>query len=318
MADHHIKSSASGPVAATTQGSQQSLPLAWQKRPFPRIQASANSSNPVVEAALTWRGKRFSDAHYGMNPYCASFVRWCFAHGLGKMGTLPVVLSPPYYRKLGLHFAPGEWFADSLAGDEVGALVQHQQAGDILLFRDTCRGFPPGTITHVGIAADAGQGMLDAGSESLVHLRSYTGTFPGLLVETRRPKHFMSAQASNARRTTLLISGGHAFGTYKGRPVRSLGIAVGTSGGSGAQPHWEIYVDGRPVQPVIAATLDVVFDAGQHFKLFWHDHRVSGLLNGAPVKDALALSVDLVNGTAHVLFNHKEVKPGALKFEVVS
>ncbi len=284
---------------------------------MPKFSATSNSANPVVEAAKSWRDKRFSDARYGMSPYCASFVRWSFEHGLGRMGTLPLVLSPPYYRKLGLHFAPGIWFADSLAGDEVGSLVQHQQAGDILLFRDTCSGFPPGTITHVGIATDGGQEMADAGSGSLVHVRSHAATFPGLLVETRRPKQLMTAVASNARRSTLVISGGHAFGTCKGRPVQSLGIDVGYSGGA-SKPHWDISVQGHPVQPVIAATVDVVFNGGQRFKLFCHDHRASGFLNGSQIHDALQMSADLENGMAHVHINQKEVKPSTLKFEVVS
>lgn len=144
----------------------------------------------VVEVARSWNGQDSHTAGYGAYPFCASFVRYVFRTVLGEKGEMPVVPSPPYYRKLGLSFAAGKWYADSMAGDEVGPAIppSQMQPGDLLFFRNTYPGWAEGTITHIGICLEHGGLMADAGSGGIVHVRDQAVYFPGLLVEVRRPK----------------------------------------------------------------------------------------------------------------------------------
>lgn len=197
----------------------------------------SNIAQSVLKAAAIWRGHYFSHADYGANPYCASFVRWCFKQVNGARLGLPEVRRVPYYVRKGIHVSPGPWFADSLAGEEVGPVVKVQQAGDLLFFRDTARGpWPVGSITHIGIAVDGGDHMADAGSGSLVHFRSHRATFPGLLVEIRRPLALGNAHTGTGRRTAITVARGQAFGMLHGHHVRDLSLQFAClSGGMGGQ-----------------------------------------------------------------------------------
>ncbi len=182
------------------------------------------TAQAILKAAAIWRGRGFSEAHYGKSPYCASFVRWCFKQVNGAEHGLPEAGSVPYYVRKGIHVSPGVWYADSLAGDEIGPVVTHQQPGDLLFFHDTARGpWPVGSITHVGIAADSGGLMTDAGGGSLVHFRSHHAIFPGLLAEIRRPRA-LGGPTNGTSRTAIVIARGHAFGMMHGRHVRDVTI----------------------------------------------------------------------------------------------
>ncbi|MEQ1595946.1 MAG: hypothetical protein ABL985_12710 [Casimicrobium sp.] len=195
----------------------------------------STSASAVLKAAAIWRGRRFSQAGYGASPYCASFVRWCFERATGKNLGLPEVTRVPYYVRKGIHVSPGAWFADSLAGDEVGPVVTAQQPGDLVFFHDTADGpWPRGSITHIGIATDNGDQIVDAGSGSLVHFRSHRATFPDKLVEIRRPLVLGAAHPTNVHRSAILISHGHAFGMARGKHLPNVELHLSSVVGSGA------------------------------------------------------------------------------------
>jgi hypothetical protein len=195
----------------------------------------ATTAQAVLNAAAVWRNRVFSEERYGASPYCASFVRWCFKQVNGTRLGLPEVSRVPYYVRKGIHVSPGPWFADSLAGEEVGPVVQHQQPGDLLFFHDTARGpWPVGSITHVGIALDSGDLMADAGSGSVVHFRSHRATFPGKLVEIRRPLALGTISANAGRRTAITIARGQAFGMMRGQHVRHLTVELSRQPGGDA------------------------------------------------------------------------------------
>lgn len=193
------------------------------------------TAQAVLKAAEVWKHQKFAAAGYGASPYCASFVRWCFKQVNGLELGLPLVTRVPYYVRKGIHNPPKEWCADSLAGDAVGPVVEKQQPGDLIFFHDTCFGpWPIGSITHIGIAADHGELMADAGSGSLVHFRSHRTTFPNKFVEIRRPRMFLAANADSGSRTALTINRGHAFGMVHGHHVRDLTLQIACLPGSAA------------------------------------------------------------------------------------
>ncbi len=324
----------------------------------------STSANAVLKAAASWRGRTFSRAGYGESPYCASFVRWCFERATGKKDGLPIVTTVPYYVRTGIHVGPGKWFADSMAGDEVGPVVRSQQPGDLVFFHDTADGpWPRGSITHIGIAVDNGDQIADAGSGSLVWFRSHRATFPGKFLEIRRPLVLGAAHAADVHRSAIMISHGHAFGMARGKHsnnitmhlVRSAGRgtaaagpsgqtgtmammmsgygAGGGGGGHGKIPnvphrvepktphdsqhfHWDVSVNGQIIKPVHSVQADIVY-AGNHFKLFAHDHKGQGFMNGAPLAGAMDLKVTLQNGAAHVWIDGREVKPEHAEIEIM-
>lgn len=175
----------------------------------------------VVDKALSMREHYFPDEHYGAHPYCASFVRWVFKTSLGI--EFPVVSQPPYYKKHGISYPSGKWFADSLAGDEVGEVIpaSQMQAGDILFFRDTCGGYAPGTITHVGVCVGTGGLMADAGGDNKIHIRSHQQFFPNLLVEVRRPKALRIPVLNGVE---VSLKSGQIRATRRGTAVSNLDI----------------------------------------------------------------------------------------------
>jgi hypothetical protein len=302
----------------------------------------SNVAQAAIDAARMWKQHHFSSAHYGASPYCASFVRWCYERATGIKFGLPEARRIPYYERKRIHVQKGLWFADSLAGDEIGPLVRSQQPGDLLFFRNTASGpWPVGSITHVGIAVDHRDMIADAGSGSLVHFRSHASTFPGLLVEIRRPKVIGHGAAQSQARTAIHISRGQAFAMRRGTHVRGLTIefasvegsadaanargyhsaqtasvaAHSSQGSAGAGFHWEISVDGNRVKPVRSFQVDL--DGGGHrFKLFAHDDRASGFLDGAPLKGAIRLKLEARNGMAHVWLDGREIKTTKAEVEV--
>ncbi len=105
----------------------------------------------LVDIARSWVGKNFNP---GQKEQCMAFVRHCLteaSHPLAsKITSKPVDgLSTGYY------------MASSLAGRDLGEMVDKQanlKPGAILFFNDTYNdGWPPNTITHVGIYVGEGQ-----------------------------------------------------------------------------------------------------------------------------------------------------------------
>ena len=122
-----------------------------------------------------------------------------------------------------------------MAGDAVGPVVEKQQLGDLVFFHDTCFGpWPIGAITHIGIAADHGDMIADAGGGSVVHFRSHRATFPEKFVETRRARMFSEASACSGSRTVITINRGRAFDMMHGHHVRDLTLQIVCLPGSAA------------------------------------------------------------------------------------
>lgn len=301
----------------------------------------SNTVKAVMDAAQSWRNRPFSSAHYGVAPYCASFVRWCFEQANGIRLGLPVVSEVPYYKAKGIHNSVGEWFADSMAGNAVGPAVKSQQPGDLLFFRDTCRGnWAIGSITHVGIAIDSGERMADAGGGSFVNFRSHRATFPGQLVEIRRPRVIGGGTADDSRRTAISILRGNVSGMVRGKHVRDVAISISRiealkANRNGAYPresisqeadhdrpqrgsksHIEFFINNQQVKPVQSFSVDLVF-GGQHLKQFGHDHMAQTFLNGAVQSGDGTVKVEVKNGAAHVWVDGKEVKPESAKIELI-
>ena len=264
------------------------------------------NSKSVVDVAYSWQGRYFSEANYGASPYCASFVRYVFRQALGNSGELPIVYSPPHYQKLGLKYPAGPWFADSMAGDEVGPIVPTSQMapGDVLFFQNTYPGWAAGTITHIGICVGNDGLMADAGSGSLVHVRNQAVYFPGLLVETRRPK----CLGSTVERTKLALNNGSFEACLHNRRVWRLETQIGFDGGVP-----KVQVNGQTVKPSFV-TVDVAV-AGQHAKLFFHNQRARALIDGTQAGKLKVVAK--MDAMLHVWVDGKEVKPASLLIEII-
>jgi hypothetical protein len=232
----------------------------------------------VLAVAVELSGRPFSETfkrkngHY-LEAYCAAFTRWCFERGLGlPQGRLPIEQRPPYYQAHGIHYVGGEYTADGLAGDRIGRHVKNSEVsrGDILLFKDTCRGFVRGTITHVGIATSATE-MYHAGGGSQVYKLNFNRAFhggSGELIEVRRPHVFGNAKALDALEkggTRLVYSGSVLAAKVRGRPVRDVKFYVSQSG--------QVSIDGKPVKCKVVS-LEVEFKDGSWIKHHQHDGKV--------------------------------------------
>lgn len=240
----------------------------------------ATSARALMQRAHSLVYKPFSVTYgrlhggRGLDAYCAAYVRWCFT-GVGV--SLPVASEVEFYRHNGLRYVGAENTADGFSGRDIGDVVTRDvRAGDILLFRNTCRGWPTGTITHVGIASESRGYMYDAGGGSLVHHRSIEGTFPGLLVEVRRPRVFGGAAEAtppydavparvNDQSTRLVLKNGHVSAKLRGKPVRQLNVLVQRSGLCAVEGH---------VSRDAIISIDITDAHGTHHKLFKHHGKV--------------------------------------------
>lgn len=100
----------------------------------------------IVSAALPLEGQEFRP---GVKAQCMNFVR----HVLERA-------KHPYAAKVTSRPVDGHWtgpaLASSLAGRDLGQMItriEDLEPGDVVFWNDTYNtGFPPGTITHVGIA----------------------------------------------------------------------------------------------------------------------------------------------------------------------
>lgn len=232
-----------------------------------------SNQSAVIAAAHSQLGKPFSQKfyqlhHQSLEAYCAAFVRWAFEEAYGhKNGGFPVVERPEYYRRHGINYVGALYTADGLAGDQVGQLVKGAPLpGDILLFRDTYEGWVRGTITHVGIAASATE-MYDAGGGSIVHRRSFEATFPGKLVEVRRP-NLLAAEAEPADYTRIHFAGSQVSAKLKGKPVRDMEIQLNRMG-TGS-------LNGRALVPS-SIKLEAITGDGRRYKLFKHDGKARAI-----------------------------------------
>jgi cell wall-associated NlpC family hydrolase len=100
----------------------------------------------IAHQAAQWAGKEF---RAGVKAQCMEFVRYV----LDQIGHAYADICTKEPRD---GQDPGRSFANSLCGRDLGQLITDRAAiepGDILFWDDTYNeGWPPGTITHVGIA----------------------------------------------------------------------------------------------------------------------------------------------------------------------
>jgi cell wall-associated NlpC family hydrolase len=149
----------------------------------------------------------------GPGPYCASFVRRVF---LEAGIDLPVAAKPSDHA-LTRRMPQGPSYANSLAGDEIGARLGSQrelQQGDLVFWSGTDSKYPPGVITHVGIYVGGGK-VIDRG-DSRVEERPMT-TFRHF-VEARRPNF---AHAAKGDPSDASARAGGALGVAAAAAIRA-------------------------------------------------------------------------------------------------
>lgn len=138
--------------------------------------------SPVVKAAQSWVGKWF---RRGQVEQCAQFVRAMFE----EAGVAVGVAKRPSDWQQTQGMPQGPAYANSFAGDEVGARVKSIQGlipGDIVMFADTYGDFPEGTITHVGIYVGNGQFVHRPTSSRPVERAALAGWWADRFAEGRR------------------------------------------------------------------------------------------------------------------------------------
>lgn len=263
--------------------------------------------------------RAFGAAHRGavLEAYCAAYVRWCF-EGVGI--DLPVVHAPEFYRRFGIGFVGGPYTADGLAGREVGDLVTGDiQPGDIVLYRNTFGAYPYGTITHVGIASMTRGKLYDAGSGSIVHLRSIDHTFAGPVVEVRRPRALGGAPVAPRyhpdvvptrvadRCTRVVLRHGAVSVKLRGKPVGALNVMLRRDG--------QVIVNGQAGNPELISA--VITDTnGVAYKMFKH-HNTCAMSDGIS-----SLWLSFTNGLLEVGHSaggstHVNVRRGRLEERIV-
>ena len=138
----------------------------------------------VIEIAKSMVGVAFRN---GQTCQCAEFVRYVFEKAGFPLG---IASHPSDYSLLPPGEPLGPSYADSLAGDEVGARIAKRtslQAGDIVLFCNTYGNYPPGVITHVGIMVDGMHLVHRPTSARPVELVDITYFSSSCFAEGRRP-----------------------------------------------------------------------------------------------------------------------------------
>lgn len=129
--------------------------------------SSVDGALVVIAKALAYVPKAWRAPHAG--PYCASFVRQVFADAGIRLG----VANKPSDSQFTRGLPQGETYANSLAGDEIGARITSKlrlAPGDIVFWELTDKKFGRGVISHVGIYV--GEDMIIDRGEQNVQKRS--------------------------------------------------------------------------------------------------------------------------------------------------
>ena len=281
----------------------------------------------IENAAKSWDGKSIYGIKGCPGETCSFFVRHVFKEALHDAGKMPVAHSRPYYRDNGVkQLSTSEDFADGLAGDEIGIKIAPDQmmSGDLLFFRDTYRGdFPVGSITHVGICVGPGGLMADS-SGGRCHVRNYKQTFPGLLVEVRRPRCLETAAA--AKGTGITLTNGQVRARMSGLQTKPQEIKIqfgpgsalsfGTSRFTLPNPSGlQVSVNGNKVPFFKYVTADITL-AGQqnHVKLFHHHGQTKAYMHGQETTNLEIIA--RLGGGLHVRVNGTEIKATAVNIGV--
>jgi hypothetical protein len=198
----------------------------------------------------------------------------------------------------------GPSFANSLAGDEIGARVTKKsdlKIGDLVLFADRVAGYTPGVITHVGIYAGNGN-IVDRGSAA-VHFRSIE-TFR-YFFEGRRP-NMLKGNNQNKNNTAVIdLHNSRVSAKFRGRPVNDLRILLEFQGRS-------VVVNDKQVKAKsVQAELRTV---SGYIKIYAHDNKSHSQV-------ATKILAKCHDGTLHVHAGHgsdlKEVRVLEGRIEIV-
>lgn len=283
----------------------------------------------VVEIATSFAGKNIHGMPGCPDDTCAFFVRYVFRSALHKAGEMPVASDRPYYKEHHIRALPtGENFADSLAGEAIGLKVPfgQMQPGDILLFKDTCRGnWDVGSITHVGICVGP-NGLMADSSRGKCHVRSHSNTFPGLLVEVRRPRCLGGAGgAVGGPVTGITLSNGQAQAVDRGNKTSHQEISIRYGGptsymigghmSSSSRANLEVLVNGKSALPFKYLTVDIGTGGNSHVKLFHHDGKTRAYI-GSQETSSLSVTAKFQGAALHVWVNNKEVKPTSVNIGI--
>lgn len=181
----------------------------------------------IVRIAKSWDRRTIYGVPGCPKETCAFFVRHIFKTALHDSGKMQIAHSRPYYLENRIPQLPtNENFADGLAGEIVGRRIDpaRMQPGDLLFFRDTYQGdFPAGSITHVGICVGS-NGLMADSSGGNCHVRDARKTFPGLLVEVRRPNCLVSTTRMTG--TELSFNNGQITAVIKGAKQHKLDLII--------------------------------------------------------------------------------------------
>jgi hypothetical protein len=272
--------------------------------------------NSLLSKVLKDAEKKLKDNYLGATPdNCARFVRHCFADA-GY--ALPETSHPSDLEICRANGYPlGTYFANSLAGDEIGRKLPIVEAvpGDILLFtnKGASSSFAAGTITHVGICV--GDGLMIDHGETGMHRRDYRD-WPGEAnwAEARRPKLF------DIPRTRIRLADGRVSQVLKSRKVGHLDVLVDMSGGIEADhptagSRLNVLVDGFRLHGFTALWLKVKDTGGVHRLSHQHGHTAASL-DGRAVP-ALKCRMTAARGGLHIWIDDREVHASTAVIEIV-
>lgn len=164
----------------------------------------------IATQAQKWNGKDFNA---GQIEQCMNFVRQVLED-----------VDHPYADRVTEAPVDGHWtgisLASSLAGRDLGVMVtsiSDLEAGDILFWNDTYyTGFPPGTISHVGIALSNRQFIHRNTVSRPVNIQQYAGMWRdlfrcGLRVPQLKATPGVKAPAESATVRLWVHQGGSAL-----------------------------------------------------------------------------------------------------------
>lgn len=190
----------------------------------------------VVKEARHRVGQHF---HPGQEAQCANFVRDVFARAQVPIGTA----SNPSDRRLlpdANDLGPG--YADSFAGDDVGAKVSRHdiKPGDLVLYVNTYGSYRSGVITHVAIYVGDGSVVHRPTVARPVSMDSMDIFRIG---EIRRPSAY-KARIAHSGSAKCFVHDMEAAAYVNGAQVHSTDIRIHMVNG-----HVEATVNGRKVDP---------------------------------------------------------------------
>lgn len=192
----------------------------------------------VIKCARGWVGQDFRRGEEGQ---CANFVRRVFADAHVSIGN---AAHPSDQRLLNNPNDLGAGYADSFAGNDVGAKVSEQNIlpGDIVMYPNTYGNFRLGVITHVAIYIGNGQ-IIHRPTKSGPVALDRVNIFP--IAEIRRPIAFANAaNLPHSGSAKVFVHDELEAAFLNNGPVHSADIRITVRNG-----EVKAHINGRPVEP---------------------------------------------------------------------